>query len=63
MMSRKGIFQAMLRQADEVERVVLTASGGPFRGKLAGEPVNVKAERPQASYLEDGPKSPSIPPP
>ncbi len=40
-----AIFQAMLGgRREEVERVVLTASGGPFRGKQAGELVNVKAE-------------------
>ncbi|CAN5188659.1 1-deoxy-D-xylulose-5-phosphate reductoisomerase [soil metagenome] len=40
-----AIFQAMLGgRRDEVERVVLTASGGPFRGKKAAELVNVKAE-------------------
>ncbi len=40
-----AIFQAMLSgRREEVERVVLTASGGPFRGKTAAELVNVKAE-------------------
>jgi 1-deoxy-D-xylulose-5-phosphate reductoisomerase len=40
-----AIFQAMLGgRREEVERVVLTASGGPFRGKIAAELVAVKAE-------------------
>jgi 1-deoxy-D-xylulose-5-phosphate reductoisomerase len=40
-----AIFQAMLGgRRDEVERVVLTASGGPFRGKKAADLVHVKAE-------------------
>lgn len=40
-----AIFQAMLGgRREEVERVVLTASGGPFRGKSAAELVGVKAE-------------------
>jgi 1-deoxy-D-xylulose-5-phosphate reductoisomerase len=40
-----AIFQAMLGgRRDEVERVVLTASGGPFRGKSVGELMSVKAE-------------------
>ncbi len=37
-----AIFQAMAAgRRDEVERVVLTASGGPFRGKSAAELANV----------------------
>src|SRR5207253_291096 len=37
-----AIFQALqCGQANEVERVVLTASGGPFRGKTASELENV----------------------
>lgn len=40
-----AIFQAMLGgRREEVERVVLTASGGPFRGKSVAELVGVKAE-------------------
>jgi 1-deoxy-D-xylulose-5-phosphate reductoisomerase len=40
-----AIFQAMLGgRREEVERVVLTASGGPFRGKTAAELVAVTAE-------------------
>jgi 1-deoxy-D-xylulose-5-phosphate reductoisomerase len=39
-----AIFQAMRAGArEEVERVVLTASGGPFRGKSVGELADVKA--------------------
>src|SRR5262249_7857039 len=37
-----AIFQAMAAgQPGEVERVVLTASGGPFRGKSAAELADV----------------------
>ncbi|HEV8059337.1 MAG TPA: 1-deoxy-D-xylulose-5-phosphate reductoisomerase [Gemmataceae bacterium] len=40
-----AIFQAMLGgRREEVERVVLTASGGPFRGKTAADLMDVKAE-------------------
>ena len=40
-----AIFQAMASgRAGEVERVVLTASGGPFRGKTAAELANVTVE-------------------
>jgi 1-deoxy-D-xylulose-5-phosphate reductoisomerase len=40
-----AIFQAMQSgQRDEVERIVLTASGGPFRGKTAAELATVTVE-------------------
>ncbi len=40
-----AIFQAMqCGRADEVERVVLTASGGPFRGRKAFELADVTVE-------------------
>ena len=40
-----AIFQAMSAgRPDEVERIVLTASGGPFRGKTAAELANVTVE-------------------
>jgi 1-deoxy-D-xylulose-5-phosphate reductoisomerase len=40
-----AIFQAMLcGRPEEVERVVLTASGGPFRGKTVAELAGVRAE-------------------
>jgi 1-deoxy-D-xylulose-5-phosphate reductoisomerase len=40
-----AIFQAMAGgRAAEVERVVLTASGGPFRGKCAAELANVTVD-------------------
>ncbi|HYV35138.1 MAG TPA: 1-deoxy-D-xylulose-5-phosphate reductoisomerase [Gemmataceae bacterium] len=41
-----AIFQAMQSgKAAEVTRVVLTASGGPFRGKCKGELADVKPEQ------------------
>jgi 1-deoxy-D-xylulose-5-phosphate reductoisomerase len=41
-----AVFQALRgSRADEVERVVLTASGGPFRGKRAAELANVTVDQ------------------
>ena len=41
-----AIFQCLEgRRADEVKRIILTASGGPFRGKKSKDLKNIKVEQ------------------
>ncbi len=53
-----AIFQALKAgKPREVRRVILTSSGGPFRGRSRQELVDVTPEHgPQAPHLADGPE-------
>ena len=51
-----AIFQAMAGSPAAIERVVLTGSGGPFRGRTPRNSKGNGRRGPRSSDLADGPE-------